>query len=97
MSKQVWGCGRSPASGEHCVVNHEKLLHLIMVNHDLSFFSHIHPEFKGDGTFTVNTSFPASGDYKVLADFIPTGLETLHKLALHFDMIETNSLAIRSV
>ncbi len=54
-------------------VNHEKLLHLIIVNHDLSFFNHIHPEFKGDGTFTVNTSFPAGGEYKVFADFIPTG------------------------
>ncbi|MEC0225638.1 hypothetical protein [Paenibacillus alba] len=54
-------------------VNHEKLLHLIIVNHDLSFFNHIHPEFKGDGTFTVNTSFPAGGDYKLFADFIPTG------------------------
>ncbi|MFD2330126.1 hypothetical protein ACFSR7_12815 [Cohnella sp. GCM10020058] len=54
-------------------VNHEKWLHLIIVNHDLSFFSHIHPEFKGDGTFTVNTSFPAGGEYKVFADFIPTG------------------------
>lgn len=54
-------------------INHEKLLHLIIVNHDLSFFNHIHPEFKGDGTFTVNTSFPAGGEYKVFADFIPTG------------------------
>ncbi|MGN7356561.1 hypothetical protein ACTHPF_04295 [Paenibacillus sp. SAF-054] len=54
-------------------VNHEKQLHLIIVNHDLSFFNHIHPEFKGDGTFTVNTSFPAGGEYKVFADFTPTG------------------------
>ncbi|WJH34476.1 hypothetical protein N6H14_32485 [Paenibacillus sp. CC-CFT747] len=54
-------------------VNHEKWLHLIIVNHDLSFFNHIHPEFKGDGTFTVKTSFPAGGEYKVFADFIPTG------------------------
>ncbi|MBP1999983.1 uncharacterized protein YxeA [Paenibacillus shirakamiensis] len=54
-------------------VNHEKLLHLIIVNHDLSFFNHIHPEFKGDGTFTVNTSFPAGGEYKMYADFTPTG------------------------
>ncbi len=54
-------------------VNHEKQLHLIIVNHDLSFFNHIHPGFKGDGTFTVNTSFPAGGEYKVFADFTPTG------------------------
>ncbi|MDF2649998.1 MAG: hypothetical protein K0Q73_5803, partial [Paenibacillus sp.] len=54
-------------------VNHEKLLHLIIVNHDLSFFNHIHPEFKGSGKFTINTSFPAGGEYKVFADFIPSG------------------------
>jgi hypothetical protein len=54
-------------------VNHEKLLHLIIVNHDLSFFNHIHPEFQGDGKFTVETSFPSGGEYKVFADFIPSG------------------------
>ncbi|MGM0881438.1 MAG: hypothetical protein ACQEXQ_10435 [Bacillota bacterium] len=54
-------------------INHEKLLHLIVVNHDLSFFNHIHPEFQGDGKFTVNTSFPAGGEYKLFADFIPKG------------------------
>ncbi|MEK3723215.1 hypothetical protein [Paenibacillus sp. FSL H8-0034] len=53
-------------------LNHEKLLHLIVVNHDLSFFSHIHPEYKGSGKFTISTSFPAGGDYKLFADFIPT-------------------------
>lgn len=54
-------------------VSHEKLLHLIVVNHDLSFFNHIHPTFKGDGTFAVNTSFPAGGEYKLFADFVPAG------------------------
>lgn len=54
-------------------VNHEKLLHLIMVNHDLSYFAHIHPDFKGDGKFVVQTSFPAGGKYKVFADFKPAG------------------------
>lgn len=54
-------------------VTHEKLLHLIIVNEDLSYFTHIHPEFKGDGTFSVQTSFPAGGPYKVFADFKPVG------------------------
>jgi len=54
-------------------INHEKLLHLIIVNHDLSFFNHIHPEFKGEGKFTIETSFPTGGEYKVFADFIPKG------------------------
>ncbi|WP_199619809.1 hypothetical protein [Paenibacillus alkalitolerans] len=54
-------------------VNHEKLLHLIIVEHDLSFFSHIHPEYEGEGKFTVETDFPAGGEYKVFADFTPSG------------------------
>lgn len=54
-------------------INHEKLLHLIIVNHDLSYFNHIHPEFKGNGTFTIDTAFPTGGEYKVFADFVPKG------------------------
>ncbi|WP_231571316.1 hypothetical protein [Gordoniibacillus kamchatkensis] len=54
-------------------VSHEKLLHLIIVNRDLSVFNHIHPDFKGNGKFTVTTSFPAGGDYKLFADFVPNG------------------------
>ncbi|RAR45364.1 hypothetical protein [Paenibacillus sp. MDMC362] len=54
-------------------VNHEKLLHLIIVNRDLSFFQHIHPDYKENGVFTVNTTFPAGGDYKLFADFVPKG------------------------
>lgn len=54
-------------------VNHEKLLHLIIVDHELSYFSHIHPEFQENGTFTVNTTFPSGGEFKVFADFIPKG------------------------
>jgi hypothetical protein len=65
--------GKDGTSVNEFDVNHEKLLHLIVVNHDLSFFNHIHPEFKGDGKFTVKTSFPTGGEYKVFADFIPTG------------------------
>lgn len=54
-------------------VNHEKLLHLIIVNRDLSFFNHIHPDYKENGVFTVNTTFPAGGEYKLFADFVPKG------------------------
>lgn len=54
-------------------LNHEKLMHLIIVSKDLSSFSHIHPEWDGKGTFTVGNSFPHGGMYKVFADFIPKG------------------------
>lgn len=54
-------------------LNHEKLLHLIIVNRDLSNFSHVHPDFQGEGRFSINTQFPAGGDYKLFADFKPAG------------------------
>ncbi len=53
--------------------NHEKKMHLIVVSKDLSFFDHIHPEYKDDGKFVVTTRFPDSGDYKLFADYVPTG------------------------
>lgn len=54
-------------------LSHEKLLHLIVVNHDLSYFNHIHPEFDGNGNFSIDTSFPGGGDYKLFVDFVPKG------------------------
>ncbi len=55
-------------------VVHEKLLHLIVVNADLSFFSHVHPELQPDGTFRL-TDFvpPAPGSYFLYGDHRPTG------------------------
>ncbi len=54
-------------------INHEKKLHLIVVSKDLSYFNHIHPEYKGNGKFEIATSFPSGGDFKLIADYIPTG------------------------
>jgi hypothetical protein len=54
-------------------INHEKQLHLILVSKDLSYFDHIHPEYKGKGLFEINTTFPKNGEYKLIADFVPTG------------------------
>jgi hypothetical protein len=54
-------------------VNHEKLMHLIVVSEDLSFFEHRHPEFDGRGTFRDELTFPAGGRYKLFADFAPSG------------------------
>ncbi|WP_409343266.1 hypothetical protein [Paenibacillus sp. MBLB4367] len=60
-------------------INHEKKLHLIAVSKDLSYFSHLHPEYKGNGQFDVTTQFPAGGEYKLFADFIPTGGSAMTK------------------
>src|SRR5262249_25831913 len=50
---------------------HEKLLHLILVSHDLSWFSHEHPEPIGNGAFRLRTTFPAGGAYVLFNDFTP--------------------------
>lgn len=60
-------------------INHEKQMHLILVSKDLSYFNHIHPEYKGNGEFLVTTQFPAGGEYKIIADFIPTGMGDMTK------------------
>ncbi|WP_159887951.1 hypothetical protein [Paenibacillus puerhi] len=61
-------------------LNHEKLLHLIVISRDLSTFSHIHPEHKGNGVFEIENSFPAGGDYRVIADFIPENGDPMAKM-----------------
>lgn len=55
--------------------NHEKLMHLIVVSKDFSYFRHLHPDYQGQGKFAIGTSFPSGGEYKVFADFVPTGGE----------------------
>lgn len=54
-------------------INHEKLMHLIVVSEDLSYFDHVHPVYKENGKFDVELSFPSGGAYKLYADFIPSG------------------------
>ncbi|NEU61645.1 hypothetical protein G3352_12215 [Paenibacillus sp. ALJ109b] len=53
--------------------SHEKLMHLIVVSKDLSYFNHTHPDYNTNGNFVVETSFPNGGEYKVFSDFVPKG------------------------
>jgi hypothetical protein len=52
---------------------HERLLHLFIVSHDLSYFAHVHPEIREDGTFEETVSLPRAGAYRLIADFAPEG------------------------
>ncbi|WP_102348791.1 hypothetical protein [Bacillus sp. Marseille-P3661] len=61
-------------------VNHEKLLHLIIVSKDLSYFNHVHPEYKGEGEFEIHNDFPAGGEYRMVADFKPTDGSSMSKM-----------------
>lgn len=54
-------------------VMHEKLLHMIVVSSDLSFFTHEHPTQRADGTLEHVLTLPHPGEYTVYADFTPKG------------------------
>ena len=54
-------------------VEHTKKIHLIVVNEDLSWFNHIHPEINADGSYTVKEKFPTAGKYTLFADYKPSG------------------------
>jgi plastocyanin len=60
---------------------HDKLMHVIIVAEDLSYFAHIHPAIKdinADSTFTISHTFPEAGKYKLWIDFKPKrGNQTL--------------------
>jgi hypothetical protein len=58
---------------------HEKLMHVIIVSEDLSYFSHIHPIFdEKERKFTISHVFPETGKYKIWVDFKPkNGNQTL--------------------
>lgn len=66
----VEGPGGAPVTAYD--VDHEKRLHLIVVRRDLTGFQHVHPELAADGTWSVPVDL-RPGDWRVLADFDPTG------------------------
>ena len=53
---------------------HDKLMHLIIVGEDLSYFAHIHPVLENNGeSFTIVHTYPEAGKYKLWVDFKPKG------------------------
>jgi hypothetical protein len=52
---------------------HEKDLHLIVVRRDLSGFQHLHPSRGDDGTWSIPLTVAEAGQYRVFADFQPSG------------------------
>src|SRR5664279_3277260 len=52
---------------------HDKDLHLIVVRRDQAHFQHVHPVLGDDGTWSVLVDLSATGEYRVFADFTPTG------------------------
>lgn len=48
---------------------HERQLHLIVVNRELTSFAHVHPSLGGDGSWSVDLPAMAAGSYRAVADF----------------------------
>lgn len=48
---------------------HERALHLIVVNRELTSYHHLHPSLAADGTWSVTLPALAPGSYRAVADF----------------------------
>ena len=48
---------------------HERDLHLIVVNRELTVFHHVHPTLDADGTWTIDLPVLDPGSYRAVTDF----------------------------
>lgn len=64
---------KSKATVKDFDIAHTKLIHLLVVSKDLSWFAHEHPEQQPDGSFTHTQIFPAGGQYYTFVDVAPRG------------------------
>jgi hypothetical protein len=54
-------------------LEHTKRMHVIVVRRDMTGFQHLHPTQSRDGTWSVRTTLPDAGTYRVFADFSVDG------------------------
>jgi hypothetical protein len=52
---------------------HERKFHLLIASKDLNWFRHEHPTMSSNGTWKLNETFPAGGDYWIYGDVAPSG------------------------
>lgn len=71
-------------------INHEKILHLIVVDEDLQQYYHLHPEQIGNGEFKVAHTLP-QGFYKAFIDIKPKNL-AYHVTPVPFVAGSTNGI-----
>lgn len=67
---------RHPGTGDAVKsyeVVHDKRYHLFVISQDLTVFQHLHPELQPDGSWTLGTTLPKPGYYRILSDFVPGG------------------------
>lgn len=73
----------------------EKLMHLIVASDNLQVFQHLHPNYKGNGRFEVETALPQPGNYTLISDYKPAGQkETVSVLKVKVPGTQTSAPAI---
>ena len=87
-------------------ITYDKPLHLFIVSQDLEYYDHSHPTLQPDGSFTIQTSLPKAGRYKVFCEFFPTGgtpqviqksLTTADSHSGGHHVVETNLISDKSL
>ncbi len=53
-------------------LDYGKVMHLIIVNNELTYFAHIHPTLTDNG-FVITTQFPKPDIYRLYLNFLPLG------------------------
>ncbi len=75
----------------------EKISHLIIVDSNLSYFDHIHPEQNGN-TFSISAKFPKENTYRAYIDFQPLGaIEQQFAFTLPIGSNPNNQIATQKV
>jgi hypothetical protein len=63
---------------------HQKKIHFIIVNEDLSYFDHLHLDKDSAGSYNIAAFFPAGGKYMLIADYKP------ERMAQQYDTFSIN-------
>lgn len=73
---------------------HEREMHLIVVSNDLTQYAHLHPQRDREGQWSVELPQLASGEYRVIADTVPTDGPDLN---LAFDLLVSGPATDRAL
>jgi DMSO/TMAO reductase YedYZ heme-binding membrane subunit len=49
----------------------EKLMHVVILRHDLLSYDHIHPQYDDNGNFVISHTFPTEGTYSLFVEYSP--------------------------
>ncbi len=75
---------------------YSKTMHLVIIDDELKFFTHIHPTQTGSH-FDINTVFPHPGEYHLYLDFQPLGaIEQQFAFSVQVGNVVTSAQALQS-